>query len=167
MGVNAVCNRFTGFIEEGRPLFLPCNPPMAGAFVSVHLEGPAGNSLSICEAFVYTDQVIFRIITYKLPSFGVRFHWRWLFCGISWRLCLSKDVHNSAIKSPAVVLPITVNVICFTTINHSTSTRLGNFVKPVADHWLMKPIQPYRDSLVGNYGGGTGMKFDPIFSFNF
>ena len=57
MGVNAVCNRFTGFIEEGRPLFLPCNPPMAGAFVSVHLEGPAGNSLSICEAFVYTDQV--------------------------------------------------------------------------------------------------------------
>ena len=60
MGVNAVCNRFTGFIEEGRPLFLPCNPPMAGAFVSVHLEGPAGNSLSICEAFVYTDQVLSR-----------------------------------------------------------------------------------------------------------
>ncbi|EFX75426.1 hypothetical protein DAPPUDRAFT_306810 [Daphnia pulex] len=58
MGVNAVCNRFTGFIEEGRPLFLPCNPPMAGAFVSVHLEGPAGNSLSICEAFVYTDQAL-------------------------------------------------------------------------------------------------------------
>ncbi|KZS21487.1 Uncharacterized protein APZ42_011414 [Daphnia magna] len=58
MGVNAICNRFTGFIEEGRPLFLPCNPPMAGAFVSVHLEGPAGNSLSICEAFVYTDQAL-------------------------------------------------------------------------------------------------------------
>lgn len=59
MGVNPICNRFTGFIEEGRPLFLPCNPPMAGAFVSVHLEAPAGNSLSICEAFVYTDQVPF------------------------------------------------------------------------------------------------------------
>lgn len=57
--MNPICNRFTGFIEEGRPLFLPCNPPMAGAFVSVHLEGPGGNSLSICEAFVYTDQVPF------------------------------------------------------------------------------------------------------------
>ena len=30
---------------------------MPGAFVSVHLEGPPGNSLSICETFVYTDQV--------------------------------------------------------------------------------------------------------------
>jgi len=58
MGLNPVCNRFTGFIEEGRPLFLPCNPPMPGAFVSVHLENAAGgSSLSICEAFVYTDQV--------------------------------------------------------------------------------------------------------------
>lgn len=27
---------------------------MPGAFVSIHLESP-GNSLSICEAFVYTD----------------------------------------------------------------------------------------------------------------
>lgn len=34
---------------------------MAGAFVSVHLESPAGNSLSICEAFVYTDQVPFDV----------------------------------------------------------------------------------------------------------
>ena len=54
---NPVCNRFTGFLEEGRPLFLPCNPPVSGAFVSVHLENAPGNSLSICEAFVYTDQV--------------------------------------------------------------------------------------------------------------
>jgi hypothetical protein len=50
--------RFTGVIEEGRPLFLPCNPPMPGAFVSVHFEGPPGVSLSICEAFVYTDQAL-------------------------------------------------------------------------------------------------------------
>ena len=50
--------RFTGAIEEGRPLFLPCNPPMPGAFVSVHFEGPPGVSLSICEAFVYTDQAL-------------------------------------------------------------------------------------------------------------
>ena len=31
---------------------------MPGAFVSVHFEAPAGVSLSICETFVYTDQVI-------------------------------------------------------------------------------------------------------------
>ena len=30
LGVNPICNRFTGIIEEGRPLFLPCNPPMPG-----------------------------------------------------------------------------------------------------------------------------------------
>jgi hypothetical protein len=36
---------------------LPCNPPMPGAFVSVHLEGANLSQLSICEAFVYTDQV--------------------------------------------------------------------------------------------------------------
>ena len=30
----------------------------AGAFVSVHFEGPPGVSLSICEAFVYTDQAL-------------------------------------------------------------------------------------------------------------
>ena len=39
LGVNPICNRFTGVIEEGRPLFLPCNPPMPGAFVSIHFEG--------------------------------------------------------------------------------------------------------------------------------
>ena len=50
--------RFTGVVEEGRPLFLPCKPPMPGAFVSVHFEGPPGVSLSICEAFVYTDQAL-------------------------------------------------------------------------------------------------------------
>mgnify|MGYP003309571885 CR=1 FL=1 len=38
LGVNPVCNRFIGSLEEGRPLFLPCNPPMPGAFVSVHFE---------------------------------------------------------------------------------------------------------------------------------
>ena len=32
LGVNPICNRFTGVIEEGRPLFLPCNPPMPGIF---------------------------------------------------------------------------------------------------------------------------------------
>lgn len=58
LGVNPICNRFTGVVEEGRPLFLPCNPPMPGAFVSVHFEGPPGVSLSICEAFVYTDQAL-------------------------------------------------------------------------------------------------------------
>lgn len=58
LGVNPVCNRFVGLLEEGRPLFLPCNPPMPGAFVSVHFEGPPGVQLSICEAFVYTDQVL-------------------------------------------------------------------------------------------------------------
>merc|ERR1719242_2374368 len=44
LGVNPICNRFTGSLEEGRPLFLPCNPPMPGAFVSVHFEGPPGVS---------------------------------------------------------------------------------------------------------------------------
>jgi hypothetical protein len=58
LGVNPVCNKFTGVIEEGKPLFLPCNPPLAGAFVSVQLESPPGNALSICEAFVYTDQAL-------------------------------------------------------------------------------------------------------------
>ncbi|XP_069970005.1 uncharacterized protein [Penaeus vannamei] len=58
LGVNPVCNRFVGLLEEGRPLFLPCNPPMPGAFVSVHFEGPPGVQLSICEAFVYTDQAL-------------------------------------------------------------------------------------------------------------
>ena len=56
--LHCVLGRFTGIIEEGRPLFLPCNPPMPGAFVSVHFEGPPGVSLSICEAFVYTDQAL-------------------------------------------------------------------------------------------------------------
>jgi hypothetical protein len=54
LGINPVCNKFTGFIEEGRPLFLPCARPMPGAFVSITLESP-GNPLSICEVFVYTD----------------------------------------------------------------------------------------------------------------
>ncbi|CAG9781748.1 unnamed protein product [Diatraea saccharalis] len=58
LGTNPICNRFTGFLEEGQPLFLPCNPPMPGAFVSVHLEASAPSQLSICEAFVYTDQAL-------------------------------------------------------------------------------------------------------------
>lgn len=60
LGTNPICNRFTGLLEEGQPLFLPCNPPMPGAFVSVHLETPGGApaALSICEAFVYTDQAL-------------------------------------------------------------------------------------------------------------
>ncbi|XP_058127283.1 uncharacterized protein LOC131290698 [Anopheles ziemanni] len=58
LGTNPVCNRFTGTLEEGQPLFLPCNPPMPGAFVSVHLETSAPSQLSICEAFVYTDQAL-------------------------------------------------------------------------------------------------------------
>jgi len=57
LGVNPICNKFTGFIEEGRPLFLPCARPMPGTFVSVHLESP-GNQLSICETFVYTDRAL-------------------------------------------------------------------------------------------------------------
>ena len=58
LGTNPICNRFTGYLEEGKPLFLPCNPPMPGAFVSVHLESTSNqNQLSICETFVYTDQV--------------------------------------------------------------------------------------------------------------
>ncbi|XP_076620549.1 uncharacterized protein LOC143341439 isoform X1 [Colletes latitarsis] len=62
LGTNPICNRFTGPLEEGQPLFLPCNPPMPGAFVSVHLEANTPASipvqLSLCEAFVYTDQAL-------------------------------------------------------------------------------------------------------------
>ncbi|XP_058790737.1 uncharacterized protein LOC131663955 [Phymastichus coffea] len=62
LGTNPICNRFTGPLEEGQPLFLPCNPPMPGAFVSVHLESasasPQAVQLSLCEAFVYTDQAL-------------------------------------------------------------------------------------------------------------
>ncbi|XP_012256833.2 uncharacterized protein LOC105686509 isoform X2 [Athalia rosae] len=62
LGTNPICNRFTGPLEEGQPLFLPCNPPMPGAFVSVHLEAattsPVPVQLSLCEAFVYTDQAL-------------------------------------------------------------------------------------------------------------
>ncbi|XP_037028180.1 uncharacterized protein LOC119068621 isoform X3 [Bradysia coprophila] len=58
LGTNPICNRFTGVLEEGQPLFLPCNPPMPGAFVSVHLEVSLPSPLSICEAFVYTDQAL-------------------------------------------------------------------------------------------------------------
>ncbi|CAO1398676.1 unnamed protein product [Diamesa serratosioi] len=58
LGTNPICNRFTGILEEGQPLFLPCNPPMPGAFVSVHLEVNQPSALSICEAFVYTDQAL-------------------------------------------------------------------------------------------------------------
>ncbi|KAI4492039.1 hypothetical protein M0802_010164 [Mischocyttarus mexicanus] len=62
LGTNPICNRFTGTLEEGQPLFLPCNPPMPGAFVSVHLEAstqtPIPVQLSLCEAFVYTDQAL-------------------------------------------------------------------------------------------------------------
>ncbi|GLH04998.1 uncharacterized protein GBIM_10636, partial [Gryllus bimaculatus] len=36
LGSNPICNRFTGPLTEGRPLFLPCNPPMPGAFVSCY-----------------------------------------------------------------------------------------------------------------------------------
>ena len=63
LGTNPICNRFTGYLEEGQPLFLPCNPPMPGAFVSVHLETTFATPLSICEAFVYTDQVIINLLT--------------------------------------------------------------------------------------------------------
>ncbi|XP_036138275.1 uncharacterized protein LOC105839437 isoform X2 [Monomorium pharaonis] len=62
LGTNPICNQFTGTVKEGDPLFLPCNPPMPGAFVSVHLEVPKGvgilPQLSLCEAFVYTDQAL-------------------------------------------------------------------------------------------------------------
>lgn len=62
LGTNPICNEFTGSLEEGQPLFLPCNPPMPGAFVSVHLEIPGPSNvlveLSLCEAFVYTDQAL-------------------------------------------------------------------------------------------------------------
>ncbi|XP_031628163.1 uncharacterized protein LOC116343966 [Contarinia nasturtii] len=58
LGTNPICNRFNGVLEEGQPLFLPCNPPMPGAFVSVHLEVNTPSPLSICEAFVYTDQAL-------------------------------------------------------------------------------------------------------------
>lgn len=62
LGTNPICNRYTGPLEGGQPLFLPCNPPMPGAFVSVHLEAASQNQipvqLSLCEAFVYTDQAL-------------------------------------------------------------------------------------------------------------
>jgi len=66
LGTNPICNRYTGPLEEGQPLFLPCNPPMPGAFVSVHLEVATPTDipvqLSLCEAFVYTDQVSKKIV---------------------------------------------------------------------------------------------------------
>ncbi|CAG0879193.1 unnamed protein product [Cyprideis torosa] len=52
---NPICNKFSGVLQEGRQLYLPCNLPMEGAFVSIHLEGAPGQQLSICETFVYTD----------------------------------------------------------------------------------------------------------------
>nr|XP_012232522.1 PREDICTED: uncharacterized protein LOC105678072 isoform X2 [Linepithema humile] len=62
LGMNPICNRFSGTLEEGQSLFLPCNPPMPGAFVSVHLEATVSADipvqLSLCEAFVYTDQAL-------------------------------------------------------------------------------------------------------------
>ncbi|CAG4977755.1 unnamed protein product [Colias eurytheme] len=58
LGTNPICNRFTGFLIEGQPLFLPCNPPMPGAFMSVHLKSTVPSQLSLCEAFVYTDQAL-------------------------------------------------------------------------------------------------------------
>lgn len=61
LGANPICNRFTGILEAGRPLYLPCGPPLPGAFVSVHLDGPQDRpavQLSICEALVYTDQAL-------------------------------------------------------------------------------------------------------------
>ncbi|XP_022252141.1 uncharacterized protein LOC106468127 [Limulus polyphemus] len=58
LGVNPICSRFIGFIEEGRPLFFPCATAMPGAFVSIHLESPFNHPLSICEAFVYTDKAL-------------------------------------------------------------------------------------------------------------
>lgn len=54
LDTNPICNKFTGFIEAGAPLYLPCARPTPGAFVSVHLESH-GAPLSICETFVYTD----------------------------------------------------------------------------------------------------------------
>ncbi|KFM73039.1 Sushi, von Willebrand factor type A, EGF and pentraxin domain-containing protein 1, partial [Stegodyphus mimosarum] len=58
LSANPVCNKFTGKIEEGRPLFFPCTSTITGAFVSVHVETPTAFTMSICEAFVYTDQVV-------------------------------------------------------------------------------------------------------------
>ncbi|GFY56490.1 sushi, von Willebrand factor type A, EGF and pentraxin domain-containing protein 1 [Trichonephila inaurata madagascariensis] len=58
LSANPICNRFSGKIEEGRPLFFPCTSTVTGAFVSVHVETPTQFSLSICETFVYTDQVV-------------------------------------------------------------------------------------------------------------
>ena len=60
LGTNALCNTYRGHVEPGRPLYLPCTRPMAGAFVSVHIENALNTtlvkrSLSICETFVYTD----------------------------------------------------------------------------------------------------------------
>lgn len=60
LGTNQLCNTYRGHVEPGRPLYLPCTRPMAGAFVSVHIENAPNTtaikrSLSICETFVYTD----------------------------------------------------------------------------------------------------------------
>lgn len=73
LGTNPVCNRFTGSLEEGQPLFLPCNPPMPGAFVSVHLEVSQPAQLSICEAFVYTDQVRCFIFIIILTHINIKY----------------------------------------------------------------------------------------------
>ncbi|XP_076318916.1 sushi, von Willebrand factor type A, EGF and pentraxin domain-containing protein 1-like [Tachypleus tridentatus] len=58
LGVNPICNKFTGFIEEGRPLYVPCVTSIPGAFVSVHLETPSQQTLSICEVLVYSDRAL-------------------------------------------------------------------------------------------------------------
>ncbi|GAB6022228.1 Lectin C-type domain [Chamberlinius hualienensis] len=65
---NPICGKYTGPIEEGKPLFIPCSPPLPGAFVSIHMETPRGGGgvLSICEAFLYTDQAL---PTESCPSF--------------------------------------------------------------------------------------------------
>ena len=145
LGVNAICNRFTGFIEEGRPLFLPCNPPMPGAFVSVHLEGSPGNPLSICEAFVYTDQVssLTDDLTHQVTDLS------------SDRPCPSRGARNSAIRSPAVRPRTTESVTCSTTLIRSISMKLVSFAKLAADRSSTRPILLCRASSAGNCGGAT------------
>ena len=94
LGTNPICNRFTGQLEEGKPLFLPCNPPMPGAFVSVHLEGANLSQLSICEAFVYTDQVsIIKVAIFEIFKTQV--------CGLC--IFFSVAVHHVFIHTPTSV----------------------------------------------------------------
>ncbi|CAN7992311.1 unnamed protein product, partial [Ixodes hexagonus] len=50
---NSVCNMFSGILESGRDLYLPCLTGIRGSHVSLHLRGI--EPLSLCEFVVYSE----------------------------------------------------------------------------------------------------------------